>query len=78
MHDHPDEALAILQQKLDKTEPDLVADAFKGIMTGTPRVPRVDVLSLQHAQDYMLFTGLIEPSQKLPTFNGLYTNDYLK
>jgi NitT/TauT family transport system substrate-binding protein len=78
MHDHPDETLAILQQKLDKTEPDLVADALKGIMAGTPRVPRVELLSLQHAQDYMLYTGLIEPSQKLPTFAGLYTNDYLK
>jgi NitT/TauT family transport system substrate-binding protein len=78
MHDHPDEALTILQQKLAQTEPALVAEGFKSTLAATPRVPRVDVLSLQHAQDYMLFTSLIEANQKLPNFNGLYTNDYLK
>jgi len=78
MRDHPDDALAVLQKKFDKTRPDLVADGFRGIIAGTPRMPAIDDAMLLHVEDYMIFSGMIKPDEKYTAFTGLYTNEYLK
>ncbi len=78
MHDHPGEAIAILQKKFDRTRPDLVADAFNGILAGTPRVPTIDDAMLLHVEDYMVFSGMLAADETYKVFTGLYTNEYQK
>jgi ABC-type nitrate/sulfonate/bicarbonate transport system substrate-binding protein len=78
MRDHPDEALAILQKRFDKTRPDLLADAFKGVLAGTPRIPAIDDAMLLRVEDYMVFSGMLKTDEKYKVFTGLYTNEYQK
>jgi NitT/TauT family transport system substrate-binding protein len=78
MHDHPDEAIAVLMKRFDRTKPELVADAFKGVIAGTPRVPAIEDAGLLHVEDYMVFAGMFRADERYKTFTGLYTNDYVK
>jgi NitT/TauT family transport system substrate-binding protein len=78
MHDQPAEALAVLKKRFDKTDPDLVEDAYKGVMAGTPRSPEVREAGLANAQEYMLKAGQIKADEMLKSFAGIYTNAYAK
>jgi ABC-type nitrate/sulfonate/bicarbonate transport system substrate-binding protein len=78
MHDQPAEALAVLKKRFEKTDPDLVEDAFKGVMAGTPRTPEVKEAGLANAQQYMLKAGQIKTEEMLKSFAGIYTNEYAK
>lgn len=78
MHDKPDEALAVLKKRFDKTDPDLVEDAYKGVMAGTPRTPEVKEAGLANAQTYQFKAGQIKQEEMLKSFAGIYTNEYSK
>jgi ABC-type nitrate/sulfonate/bicarbonate transport system substrate-binding protein len=78
MHDQPAEALAVLKKRFEKTDADLVEDAFKGVMAGTPRTPEVKEAGLANAQQYMLKAGQIKTEEMLKSFAGIYTNEYAK
>lgn len=78
MHDQPAEALAVLKKRFEKTDPDLVEDAFKGVMAGTPRTPELKEAGFTNAQQYMLKAGQIKADEVLKTYAGIYTNAYAK
>lgn len=78
MHDHPQETLALLSKRFDKTEPDLLKDALNGTLAGTPRSPEVKEVSFVHAQDYLVSAGLVTDQEKISDFSELYSNKWLK
>jgi ABC-type nitrate/sulfonate/bicarbonate transport system substrate-binding protein len=78
MHDQPAEALAILKKRFDRTDPDMVEEAFRGVMAGTPRSPEVKEAGFQRTEDYMVNGGIIKPEERITSFAGLYTNEYAK
>lgn len=78
MHDHPQEALALLQKRFDKTDPDLLDDAFKGTLASTPRSPEVKEQGFKNAEDYLVKAGFITEKERLSDLSQLYDNSYLK
>jgi NitT/TauT family transport system substrate-binding protein len=78
MHDKPDEALVLLKKRFEKTDPDLVEDAFKGTLASTPRSPEVNEIAFVRAQDYLVFSGLITEQEKISGFSTLFNNSYAK
>lgn len=78
MRDDVPGTLAVLSKRFDKMEPQLVKDAFDGILAGTPRTVSVGELGFTRAQDYMVNAGIMRPEETLKSFTGLYRNDYAK
>ena len=78
MHSHPDEVRTILGKKFPNLEPKLIAAAFAEILKATPKVPVVTKESLGNADDFNIEAGMMKAEAKLKTYDGLYTDEYVK
>jgi NitT/TauT family transport system substrate-binding protein len=78
MHSHPTEVLAILGKKFPNLEPKLIAAAFEEIRKSTPKVPVVTQQALLHADDFNIEAGMMKAEAKLKSYDGLYTDEFVK
>jgi NitT/TauT family transport system substrate-binding protein len=78
MHDHPTEALALLKKRFSSFDEVLLAAAFKEILKGTPRPPVVTKADLENSEIYNVDAGLLKPEEKLKSYDGLFTDAYVK
>jgi len=78
MLDHPDDALALLQKRFASFDGKLFAAGFAEIRKGTPRPPIVTKADLENAELYNIGAGLLKPEEKLKSYDGLYTDEYVK
>ena len=78
MHSNPNEVLAILGKKFPNLEPKLIAAAYAEILKSTPKVPAVTRQSLENADDFNVEAGLMKASDKLKSYDGLYTDEFVK
>ena len=78
MHTRPAEALAILGKRFDRIEPDLLKEAFAGVLAGTPRTIEVKEAGFANAENYMVGADQIKPEERLPSYAGIYNNAWLK
>lgn len=76
MHEHPAESIAILQKKMPKADPSVLKISFERIVKLTPKTTKINLAGLEHAQELMIVGGMIKESQKLASFDGIYTNKY--
>jgi NitT/TauT family transport system substrate-binding protein len=77
IHDHPKETVAILQKNFPNLEPALIESAFEQIKKSTPRIPSVTRESLENADDFNVEAGFMKADQKLKSYDGLFTNEYV-
>jgi NitT/TauT family transport system substrate-binding protein len=78
MHTHPAEVLAILAKKFPNLEPKLIAAAYAEILKSTPKVPVVTREALNNADDFNVEAGMMKASDKLKSYDGLYTDEFVK
>jgi hypothetical protein len=78
MHAHPKETMAILQQRFANLEPALIEASFAQIIKSTPRVPLVTRQAIEHADDFNIEGGLMKASEKLKSYDGLFTDEFVK
>jgi hypothetical protein len=78
MLDHPDDALALLQKRFASFDGKLFAAGFAEIRKGTPRPPIVTKADLENAELYNIGAGLLKPEEKLKSYDGLYTDEFVK
>jgi hypothetical protein len=78
MLDRPDEALALLKKRFAAFDERLLAAGFAEIRKGTPRPPVVTKADLENAELYNIGAGLLKPEEKLKSYDGLYTDQYIK
>jgi NitT/TauT family transport system substrate-binding protein len=78
LHSHTTEVTSILGKKFPNLEPKLIAAAFEEIRKSTPKVPEVTKESLDHADDFNVEAGMMKASDKLPSYEGLYTNEFVQ
>lgn len=78
MHEQPDEAIAILRKRFEKTDPAVLEDAFRGVLAGTPRTPLIQEAGFARVEDYMIAAGIMKAEERLPSYTGVYTNDYAR
>jgi NitT/TauT family transport system substrate-binding protein len=78
MHSNPTEVLAILGKKFPNLEPKLIAAAFEDIRKSTPKVPAVTLKALENADDFNVEAGMMKASDKLKSYDGLYTDEFVK
>jgi NitT/TauT family transport system substrate-binding protein len=78
MLDRPDEALALLKKRFGSFDEKLLAAGLSEIRKGTPRPPVVTKADLENAELYNIGAGLLKPEEKLKSYDGLYTDEYVK
>lgn len=78
MHQHQKEAMAILGKRLNVKNPAVLAEAFKHTLDATPSPPLLDAKELSAADDMNVEAGLMKASDKLPSYDKIFTNEYVK
>jgi len=76
--DHSSEALALLKKRFPAFDDALLAAGFAEIRKGTPRPPAITRADLENAELYNIGAGLLRPEEKLKSYDGLYTDEYVK
>lgn len=78
IHDHPKQAIALMQKHFDKIPPQIVALAFKVVQAGTPVPPAMSAAVLRNSERLNIEAGLLKPADALKSYNGLYTTEFVR
>jgi NitT/TauT family transport system substrate-binding protein len=76
--DRPDDALPLLKKRFAAFDEKLIAAGFAEIRKGTPRPPVITKADLENAELYNIGAGLLRPEEKLKSYDGLYTDEYVR
>jgi ABC-type nitrate/sulfonate/bicarbonate transport system substrate-binding protein len=77
LHDHSEEAKAILRKRIPNMEKAPFDEAFELTRRWTPPEMRISEKGLANAQELMLVGGMMKPEEKLSSFKAIYTNKYV-
>jgi len=64
--------------RLLRLDDNVLAAGFEQIRKATPRVPITERAALENGEIYSIDAGLLKPEEKLKTYDGLYTDEYVK
>jgi NitT/TauT family transport system substrate-binding protein len=78
MFEHPDDALALLKKRFAPLDDRQLAIAFADIRKITPRSLAVTRTSLENTELFNIEAGLLKPSEKLKSYDGLFTDEYVR
>ena len=78
LHEHPAEALAVLKKRFSPLDDNVLAAGFAQIRKATPRPPVTLSGALENGELYSIQAGLLKPEDKLKSYDGLYTDEYVK
>jgi NitT/TauT family transport system substrate-binding protein len=78
MHEHPEEAMALLGKRLNVKDPAVLALAYKHTLESTPSPPLVDAKELATADDMNIEAGFMKADEKLPSYDKLFTNAFVQ
>jgi NitT/TauT family transport system substrate-binding protein len=78
MHEHPKEAMAMLGKRLNVKDADVLAAAYDNTLQSTPLHPLLDAKGLATADDLNVAAGFMKAEEKLPSYDAIFTNDYVK
>ena len=78
IHEKPAEALALLKKHFDKIDPAVVERAFQGVVAGTPVPPTMTAAVLSNSEHLNIEAGLEAPSDQLSSYDGLFTDMFVK
>jgi NitT/TauT family transport system substrate-binding protein len=78
MHSNPVEVRAILGKKFPNLEPKLIEAAYAEILKSTPKIPVLTKEALENADDFNVEAGMMKAADKLKSYDGLYTDEFMK
>ncbi len=78
MLDHPDGALALLKKRFAPLDDKQLAAAFADIRKITSRSLTVTQAGLENAELFNIQAGLLKPEEKLKSYDGLFTDQYVR
>ena len=78
IHEHPAEALALLQKRFATIDPQILAAAFDEMSKATPATPIVTKTAIENAEIYSIDAGLMKREDKLPSYEGLFTDAFVR
>jgi NitT/TauT family transport system substrate-binding protein len=78
LHTQPAEAKTILAKRLPNMDPKLIDVVVEKITKATPTPLAVTAKALENAERLNIESGLLKPEEKLPSYDGLFTDAYVK
>lgn len=76
--EHPAEALLVLHKRFPTLDQKLLAAGFEEVRESTPQIPAVTKEGLEKAELFNIEAGLMKPEEKLSSYDGLFTDAYVK
>jgi NitT/TauT family transport system substrate-binding protein len=74
----PQTALTALKKRFPTLDDKVLATAFEVVRKITPSPPIVTKQALENAETFNVAAGLLKPEEKLTSYDGLYTDRYVK
>jgi len=78
MLDRPSEALALLKKRFPQIDERQLAVAFEDIRKITPRDLRLSAEAFEKAERFNVEAGLLKPDEALKSYDGLFTDQFVK
>jgi len=78
LHDRPADTLALLKKRFSTLDDKVLAAGFELIRKSTPRSPMTLRAALENGEIYSIEAGLLKAEDKLKSYDGLYTDEYVK
>jgi ABC-type nitrate/sulfonate/bicarbonate transport system substrate-binding protein len=78
MHDHPEEALALLKKRFATLDDKVLTAAFETIRKISPSPPKISAKGIENAELDNIDAGLMKPEDKLASYDGLFTDAFVK
>jgi NitT/TauT family transport system substrate-binding protein len=78
LHSNPEQTKAILQKRFATLSPALIAAAFEELRKSAPTVPVVTREALDNADEFNIEAGMMKADVKLKSYDGLYTDEFVK
>src|SRR5665213_3638880 len=78
IQDHPDETFAFVKKRFAQVGDAALKAAFDEVRRDTPRVPTVSEAGFKNADRLNIEAGLMKPDDQVPSYDGLFTDKYLK
>jgi ABC-type nitrate/sulfonate/bicarbonate transport system substrate-binding protein len=76
--DRPNEAFAVLRKRFAQFDERQLAAAFEDVRKITPRSLLVTKAGLENAEVFNIEAGLLKPEEKLKSYDGLFTDAFVK
>jgi NitT/TauT family transport system substrate-binding protein len=78
IRDHGDEARALLKKRFTSLDDNVFAAGFDQIRRATQVPPVMTQAALENGERYSIEAGLLNPQDKLKSYDGLYTDEFVK
>jgi ABC-type nitrate/sulfonate/bicarbonate transport system substrate-binding protein len=73
----PDEAFAILKKRFPTLDEPLLKASFEELRKVTPSPPVLNKASIENSELFNIQAGLLKPDEKLKSYDGLFTNEFV-
>ena len=78
LRERPDESKAILKKRFPQLNDAVVQQAYDGVLRMTQSPPTVTAVALANGDKMNDEAGLLKPEDRVKSYDGLFTNEYLK
>ena len=78
IHQNADGTKKILAKRLNISDPAVLDDTYRVLSLATPQKPTLDAKGLEAAEELNVKGGFMPESEKLKSFDGVFTNEYVK
>jgi sulfonate transport system substrate-binding protein len=78
LYDRPADTLALLKKRFSTLDDKVLAAGFELIRKSTPRSPVTLRAALENGELYSIEAGLLKAEDRLKSYDGLYTDEYVK
>jgi len=78
VHDNPDGTKKIIAQRLKLTDPAVIDDTYRIVVSGTSLKPTLDAKELEAADRLNIEAGFMPEAARLKSYDGIFTNEYVK
>ncbi|HEY3919228.1 MAG TPA: ABC transporter substrate-binding protein [Stellaceae bacterium] len=78
VHDNPEGTKKIIAKRLKLTDPTVIDDTYRIVVSGTSLKPTIDAKELEAADRMNIEAGFMKESDKLKSYDGIFTNEYVK
>jgi len=74
----PDEAFALLKKRFPTLDDKLLRASFEELQKVTPSPPLVNKAIIENSEKFNVDAGLLKADEKLKSYDGLFTNEYVQ
>jgi ABC-type nitrate/sulfonate/bicarbonate transport system substrate-binding protein len=75
---HPDQAIAVLTKRFPTLDEKTIAASFAVLRKITPSPPAPTLDGIRNNETFNVMAGLLKPEEALKSFDGLFTDEYVR